>query len=63
MCSAVVVQVPRPFTVLCGLWQAEATARAIRLAKFIGVPLYVVHVMATEALEEVGPANLSMALM
>jgi dihydropyrimidinase len=38
---------------LFGLWQAEATARAIRLAKFVGVPLYVVHVMAAEALEEV----------
>jgi hypothetical protein len=37
-----------------GHLQAEATARAIRLAKFVGVPLYVVHVMAVEAMEEVG---------
>jgi dihydroorotase-like cyclic amidohydrolase len=57
------VQVPGPFTVLCGLRQAEATARAIRLAKFIGVPLYVVHVMAAEALEEVGLASPSMLHM
>jgi dihydroorotase-like cyclic amidohydrolase len=33
--------------------EGEATARAIRLAGFVGVPLYVVHVMSKEALEEV----------
>ena len=54
-CQVVVKQC---WSTLTGSWiwscQAEATARAIRLAKFIGVPLYVVHVMAAEALEEVG---------
>lgn len=34
--------------------EAEATGRAIRLAAFVGVPLYVVHVMSTGAAEEVG---------
>lgn len=33
--------------------EGEATARAIKLASFVGVPLYVVHVMSTDALEEV----------
>lgn len=33
--------------------EAEATGRAIRLAAFVGVPLYVVHVMSAAAAEEV----------
>lgn len=33
--------------------EGEATARAVKLASFVGVPLYVVHVMSTDALEEV----------
>lgn len=33
--------------------EGEATARAIKLANFVGVPLYVVHVMSKDALEEV----------
>jgi hypothetical protein len=33
--------------------EAEATGRAIRLASFVGVPLYVVHVMSAGAAEEV----------
>jgi len=34
--------------------EVEATGRAIRLAAFVGVPLYVVHVMSAGAAEEVG---------
>lgn len=34
--------------------EGEATARAIKLAKFLDVPLYVVHVMSIDAMEEVG---------
>lgn len=33
--------------------EAEATNRAIMMAQFINVPLYVVHVMSKMALEEV----------
>lgn len=33
--------------------EGEATGRAIKLAKLVGVPLYVVHVMSEDALEEV----------
>lgn len=33
--------------------EGEATARAIRLASFIDTPLYVVHVMSIDAMEEV----------
>eukprot|EP01023_Acetabularia_acetabulum_P067486 TRINITY_DN9322_c0_g1_i9.p1 TRINITY_DN9322_c0_g1~~TRINITY_DN9322_c0_g1_i9.p1 ORF type:complete len:449 (+),score=86.60 TRINITY_DN9322_c0_g1_i9:2-1348(+) len=33
--------------------EGEATGRAIRLARFIDTPLYVVHVMSKDALEEV----------
>ena len=33
--------------------EGEATARAIRLASFINTPLYVVHVMSIDAMEEV----------
>lgn len=36
--------------------EGEATARAIKLAAFVGVPLYVVHVMSKDALEEVRAA-------
>eukprot|EP00850_Spirogloea_muscicola_P021393 SM000247S08282 [mRNA] locus=s247:137920:140950:+ [translate_table: standard] len=39
--------------------EGEATARAIRLAKFVNVPLYVVHVMSIDALEEVAKARLA----
>lgn len=37
--------------------EGEATARAIRLADFVNVPLYVVHVMSTDAMEEVAKAR------
>eukprot|EP00775_Hariotina_reticulata_P003434 gene3434-3706_t len=37
--------------------EGEATARAIRLARFVGVPLYVVHVMSSDAMEEVARAR------
>lgn len=37
--------------------EGEATARAIKLASFVGVPLYVVHVMSKDALEEVSNRN------
>lgn len=33
--------------------EGEATARAIRLAAFVGAPLYVVHVMSKDAADEV----------
>ncbi len=33
--------------------QGEATGRAIRLAAHVNTPLYVVHVMSKDALEEV----------
>ena len=35
----------------------EATARAIRLARFVDVPIYVVHVMSGGAAEEVARAR------
>ena len=35
----------------------EATARAIRLARFVNVPLYVVHVMSKGAAEEISRAR------
>ncbi len=35
------------------LVEGEATGRAIRLARLVGVPLYVVHVMSEDALREV----------
>mmetsp|Transcript_24966 Transcript_24966/g.59395 ORF Transcript_24966/g.59395 Transcript_24966/m.59395 type:complete len:521 (+) Transcript_24966:177-1739(+) len=38
--------------------EGEATARAVRLAKWINTPLYVVHVMSIDALEEVSRARL-----
>jgi dihydropyrimidinase len=34
--------------------EGEATGRAIRLARFAGVPIYVVHVMSSDAMREVG---------
>jgi dihydropyrimidinase len=37
--------------------EAEATSRAIRLAEFVGVPLYVVHVMGKSAAEEIAAAR------
>lgn len=37
--------------------EGEATARAIRLAQFAGSPLYVVHVMSRDAVEEVARAR------
>lgn len=37
--------------------EGEATARAIRLAEFVGTPLYVVHVMSRDAMEEIGRAR------
>ncbi|GFR51732.1 hypothetical protein Agub_g14105 [Astrephomene gubernaculifera] len=39
--------------------EAEATGRAIRLAGVVGAPLYVVHVMSGEAVEEISRARLS----
>ncbi|XP_010536139.1 PREDICTED: dihydropyrimidinase [Tarenaya hassleriana] len=37
--------------------EGEATARAIRLAHFVNTPLYVVHVMSIDAMEEVAKAR------
>lgn len=37
--------------------EAEATGRAIRLAEFVGSPLYVVHVMGREAASEISAAR------
>ncbi|GBF89372.1 dihydropyrimidinase [Raphidocelis subcapitata] len=37
--------------------EAEATGRAVRLAAWVGVPLYVVHVMSAGAAEEVARAR------
>ncbi|CAN0905276.1 PYD2 [Linum grandiflorum] len=39
--------------------EAEATARAIRLASFVNTPLYVVHVMSSDAMEEIAKARKS----
>ncbi|KAH8520001.1 hypothetical protein H0E87_001452 [Populus deltoides] len=41
------------------LLEGEATARAIRLAGFVNTPLYVVHVMSIDALEEIAKARKS----
>eukprot|EP00250_Pteridium_aquilinum_P032946 c498_g1_i1 orf=145-1728(+) len=41
------------------LLEAEATSRAIRLAGFVNTPLYVVHVMSVEAMEEIVKARQS----
>ncbi|MEW5319999.1 MAG: hypothetical protein WDW38_011104 [Sanguina aurantia] len=39
--------------------EGEATGRAIRLAAFVGTPLYVVHVTSIDALREVAQAQLA----
>uniref|UniRef100_A0A7N0THU3 dihydropyrimidinase n=3 Tax=Kalanchoe fedtschenkoi TaxID=63787 RepID=A0A7N0THU3_KALFE len=39
--------------------EGEATARAIRLAGFVNTPLYVVHVMSSDAMEEIAKARKS----
>ncbi|OIS97632.1 PREDICTED: dihydropyrimidinase isoform X1 [Nicotiana attenuata] len=39
--------------------EGEATARAIRLAGFVNTPLYVVHVMSIDAMEEIARARKS----
>ncbi|XP_043692473.1 dihydropyrimidinase isoform X1 [Telopea speciosissima] len=39
--------------------EGEATARAVRLAGFVNVPLYVVHVMSVDAMEEIAKAQKS----
>ncbi|KAF8364936.1 hypothetical protein HHK36_033084 [Tetracentron sinense] len=39
--------------------EGEATARAIRLANFVNTPLYVVHVMSIDAMEEIAKARKS----
>ncbi|CAL5190446.1 unnamed protein product [Lathyrus oleraceus] len=39
--------------------EGEATARAIRLADFVNTPLYVVHVMSIDAMEEIAKARTS----
>lgn len=41
------------------LLEGEATARAIRLARFVNTPLYVVHVMSIDAAEEITKAKMS----
>ncbi|KNA25106.1 hypothetical protein SOVF_009150 [Spinacia oleracea] len=41
------------------LLEGEATSRAIRLARFVNTPLYVVHVMSIDAMEEVAKARKS----
>jgi dihydropyrimidinase len=41
------------------LLEGEATARAIRLASFVSAPLYVVHVMSIDAMEEIAKARKS----
>lgn len=39
--------------------EGEATGRAIRLAGVVGVPLYVVHVMSEDAMEEIARARMA----
>ncbi|KAL1555182.1 dihydropyrimidinase [Salvia divinorum] len=39
--------------------EGEATSRAIRLAGFVNTPLYVVHVMSIDAMEEIAKARKS----
>ncbi|KAL8545045.1 hypothetical protein ACS0TY_005303 [Phlomoides rotata] len=39
--------------------EGEATGRAIRLAGFVNTPLYVVHVMSVDAMEEIAKARKS----
>lgn len=42
--------------------EGEATARAIKLAGFVNTPLYVVHVMSIDAMEEISKARKSGSL-
>ena len=37
--------------------EGEATSRAICLAGFVNTPLYVVHVMSIDAMEEIATAR------
>ncbi|XP_013606352.1 PREDICTED: dihydropyrimidinase [Brassica oleracea var. oleracea] len=37
--------------------EGEATSRAIRLARFVNTPLYVVHVMSVDAMDEIAKAR------
>jgi len=37
--------------------EGEATGRAIKLARFVNTPLYVVHVMSVDAMEEIASAR------
>lgn len=39
--------------------EGEATSRAIHLAGFVNTPLYVVHVMSIDAMEEIAKARKS----
>ncbi|XP_058107460.1 dihydropyrimidinase-like isoform X3 [Magnolia sinica] len=39
--------------------EREATGRAIRLASFVNTPLYIVHVMSADAMEEIAEAKKS----
>lgn len=39
--------------------QGEATSRAIKLAVYVNTPLYVVHVMSKDALEEIVRAKVA----
>lgn len=39
--------------------EGEATGRAIHLARFVNTPLYVVHVMSIDAVEEIARARKS----
>ncbi|KAF6137454.1 hypothetical protein GIB67_009930 [Kingdonia uniflora] len=39
--------------------EGEATSRAIHLASFVNIPLYVVHVMSIDAMEEIAKAQKS----
>lgn len=43
--------------------EGEATARAIRLAYFVNTPLYVVHVMCVDAMEEIAKARKSGSML
>ncbi|KAL6506151.1 dihydropyrimidinase [Orobanche gracilis] len=43
--------------------EAEATGRAIRLAGFVNTPLYVVHVMSIDAMDEIAKARKSVYVM
>jgi hypothetical protein len=46
-----------PFSSQTFQLEGEATGRAIKLAKFVNTPLYVVHVMSIDALDEVSRAR------